>query len=71
MTKTQWRILKALDEPDMLEVQTPSVIAFNLDISQTWVNQQLSELVDQSLVEKVEKGKYRITDAGRREINDR
>jgi Mn-dependent DtxR family transcriptional regulator len=71
MTKTQWRILKALDEPDMLEVQTPSVIAFNLDISQTWVNQQLSELVDQSLVEKVEKGKYRITEAGRREINDR
>ena len=71
MSQTQWRILKALDEPEMLEVQTPAVIAFNLDISSTWANQQLATLVDQGLVEKVEKGKYRITPAGRREVTER
>ena len=68
MTQTQWRILKALDEPEILQVQTPAIIAFNLDISKTWANQQLLELVDEGLVEKVAKGKYRITDAGRAKI---
>ena len=71
MTKTQWRILKGLDEPQILTVQTPAIIAFNLDISKTWANQQLAELVEQGYVEKVEKGKYRITDAGRTEITER
>jgi len=71
MTQTQWRILKGLAEPEILQVQTPAIIAFNLDISKTWANQQLAELVEKGHVEKVAKGKYRITDSGRREITER
>ena len=52
-------------------MQTPAIIAFNLDISKAWANQQLAELVEKGHVEKVAKGKYRITDSGRREITER
>jgi predicted transcriptional regulator of viral defense system len=70
MTETQYRILKGLSEPEVFQVQSPAIIAFNLDKSSTWIQQQLSELVDRGLVERVEKGKYRITDAGRAELAD-
>jgi predicted transcriptional regulator len=68
MTETQYRILKGLSEPEILSVQSPAIIAFNLDKSSTWIQQQLADLVERGLVEKVEKGKYRITDAGRAEL---
>ena len=65
MTETQYPILKGLSEPEILSVQSPAIIAFNLDKSSTWIQQQLGDLVERGLVERVEKGKYRITDAGR------
>ena len=71
MTETQYRILKGLSEPDILAVQSPAIIAFNLDKSSTWIQQQLADLVERGLVERVAKGKYRITDAGRAELADR
>ena len=71
MTETQYHILKGLSEPEKLSVQSPAIIAFNLDKSSTWIQQQLGDLVERGLVERVEKGKYRITDAGRAELADR
>jgi predicted transcriptional regulator of viral defense system len=70
MTKTQYRILEALAEAEILAVQSPAIVAYNLDISRNWANQQLSELTERELVERVDTGKYRITDAGRAELAD-
>lgn len=43
---------------------TPSVIAENIDRSQKGVGNRLSALQAGGLVEKVERGKYRLTDEG-------
>jgi predicted transcriptional regulator len=68
MSKSQYRILEALADAEILAVQTPSIIALNLDLSRQHVSRSLSELVDRGLVEKVDTGKYRITSAGRDEV---
>jgi DNA-binding transcriptional ArsR family regulator len=47
-------------------VLTPSIIAYNIDRSREEVNRRLSELEEHGLVERVERGKYRITDLGER-----
>lgn len=48
-----------------MTVVTPSVIAYNLDLSRVHVSRRLREHVDRGLVEKVDSGKYRITGKGR------
>jgi hypothetical protein len=45
-------------------VLTPAIVAYNLDRSREEVNRRLSELADCGLVERVERGKYRITGVG-------
>lgn len=45
-------------------VLTPAIVAYNLDRSREEVNRRLTELSDCGLVERVERGKYRITAAG-------
>jgi|GEM_PF-1284423 len=45
-------------------VLTPVIVAYNLDHSREEVNRRLSELCDCGLVERVERGKYRITAVG-------
>lgn len=45
-------------------VLTPSIIAYNIDYSRDEVNRRLAELERRGLVEKVERGKYRITAFG-------
>jgi hypothetical protein len=47
-------------------VLTPAIIAYNIDRSREEVNRRLSELVDRGLVERAERGKYRITQLGER-----
>lgn len=47
-------------------VLTPSVVAFNTGFSRKEVNRRLLELVDHGLLEKVERGKYRLTGRGER-----
>jgi len=68
MSKSQYRILEALADAEILAVQSPSLIALNLDLSRQHVSRSLSELVERGLVEKVDTGKYRITSAGREEV---
>lgn len=45
-------------------VLTPAIIAFNIDYSREEVNRRLSKLETHGLVEKVERGKYRMTHLG-------
>lgn len=45
-------------------VLTPSIIAYNTGYSREEVNRRLGELTEHGLVERVERGKYRITTPG-------
>lgn len=47
-------------------VLTPSIIAYNTGYSREEVNRRLTELTDHHLVERVDRGKYRITSFGER-----
>jgi predicted transcriptional regulator len=58
------RILEACDASGF--VLTPAVIAYNIEYSREEVNRRLGELERRSFVERVERGKYRITERGRR-----
>jgi predicted transcriptional regulator len=63
MTPMDDLLLEALESSDM--VLSPSIISFNLDLSREAVNRRLQTLADHDLVEKIERGKYEITDEGR------
>ncbi|MFB6197843.1 MAG: ArsR family transcriptional regulator [Halobacteriaceae archaeon] len=58
------RILELFRSSDL--VLPPAIIAYNIDYSTKEVNRRLSELVEHGFVEKVERGKYRMTDMGER-----
>ncbi|MDF9745047.1 ArsR family transcriptional regulator [Natrinema salsiterrestre] len=45
-------------------ILTPAVVALNIDRSREEVNRRLSRLATHGLVEKVERGKYRLTRRG-------
>lgn len=45
-------------------VLTPAIIGFNIDYSREEVNRRLTKLETHGLVEKVERGKYRMTQRG-------
>ncbi|WP_336134690.1 hypothetical protein [Natronomonas amylolytica] len=45
-------------------VLTPSIIAYNTGYSREEVNRRLGELTENGLMERVERGKYRITTIG-------
>lgn len=52
-------------------VLSPAIIAYNLDYSREAVNRHLSELEDHDIVERIERGKYRITRRGERYLQGR
>ncbi|QRV14941.1 ArsR family transcriptional regulator [Haloterrigena salifodinae] len=64
MTPMDDEILGALHGTDL--VLTPAVVAFNTGFSRKEVNRRLIELADHGFVEKVERGKYRLTRRGER-----
>lgn len=68
MTKSQYRILEAMADAEIVTVLSPSILAYNLDISRVHASRCLSELVENELVEQVDQGKYQITDAGRGKV---
>ena len=68
MTKAEYRILEGLADADIFAVQSPSIMAYNLDMSRQHVSRSLRTLREEGLVERVDKGKYRITEAGRVEV---
>lgn len=64
MTPMDDEILAALHGTEL--VLTPAVVAFNTGFSRKEVNRRLIELADHGFVEKVERGKYRLTRRGER-----
>jgi predicted transcriptional regulator len=65
MSRDDYRILEALVDPDILEVQSPAVIAYNLDMTRPHISKRLSKFAEEDLVEKIQDGRYRITKDGR------
>lgn len=67
MTRSAYFVLEALEEvaDTRLPVQSPAVIAYNLDYTQRNVIEQLGELTDAGLVEKHEEGRYSVSERGR------
>jgi DNA-binding IclR family transcriptional regulator len=55
-------LLELLEETDL--ILSPAVLARNLDYNRVTVSRRLTELTDYGLVERVDRGYYRITDAG-------
>ncbi|WP_222914469.1 ArsR family transcriptional regulator [Natrinema sp. SYSU A 869] len=64
MTPMDDEILGAFHGTDL--VLTPAVVAFNTGFNRKEVNRHLIELADHGFVEKVERGKYRLTRRGER-----
>lgn len=62
MTPMDDRILELFHSSDL--VLTPAIIAYNLEYSRGEVNRRLSELESHGFLERVERGKYRLTDLG-------
>lgn len=56
------RILEALQSCGL--VLSPSIIAYNIDKSREAVSRRLPELTAYGPVDRVDRGKYRITDDG-------
>ncbi|SFR97853.1 hypothetical protein SAMN05216559_1927 [Halomicrobium zhouii] len=52
-------------------VLTPAVVALNIDRSREAVNRRLTALADRDLVERVERGKYRLTPLGEQYLRGR
>lgn len=49
-------------------VLTPSIVAYNIEYSREEVNRRLAELEERGYVERVERGKYRVTTLGEQYI---
>lgn len=63
MTQLDDEILELLDSSEL--VLSPSIIAFNINRSREGVADRIAMLTDYGLVEKVERGKYQITQEGK------
>lgn len=57
------RILEALRSCGL--VLSPAIIAYNIDKSREAVTRRLSDLTEYGLTERVERGKYKITEEGK------
>lgn len=63
MTPLDDEILELMDSADI--VLSPSIIAYNIERSREGVAHRLSQLTKYKMIEKVERGKYRIREEGR------
>lgn len=63
MKPTDDQILEILGDSGL--VLSPSIIAFNAGFTRTHVNNRLSEFAEKGLVDRVERGKYEISEIGR------
>jgi len=66
MTPMDDQILKLFQSSDL--VLSPAIIAYNIGFSRGEVNRRLTELQGHGFVEKVERGKYRLSTQGQQYI---
>ncbi|ELY82790.1 helix-turn-helix domain-containing protein [Natrinema pallidum] len=64
MSREDFRILEALADPGILVVQSPAIIAYNLDMTRPHVSNRLSAFTEHGLVKKRENGRYQMSDRG-------
>jgi len=64
MSNTDVLLLVALDSSDLLPVQSPSILSYNLGMSREHASRRLAELSDHGYVEKIEDGKYSVSERG-------
>lgn len=69
MSREDYRILESLADPDILRVQSPAIIAYNLAMTRPHVSNRLAEFVEYGLVKKIEDGRYEITETGKAYIS--
>lgn len=62
MTPLDDEILELFHSTEL--VLSPSIIAYNIDYSSKEVNRRLSKLADHGYIDRVERGKYRLTPLG-------
>ena len=67
MTQLDDEILELLDSSDL--ILSPSIIAINIDRSREGVAHRLSTLSEYGLIEKIDRGKYVITENGSKYLN--
>ena len=70
MTTTDYLILQALGDSQILEVVSPAIVAYNIGISREHVSRKLMEYSEKGIAERIEEGKYRITEKGRSILTD-
>lgn len=66
MTKGDYEILQALDDATICDVLNPAILGWNLDYSRSYVSSRLKELAERGWVERVDEGRYRISERGQR-----
>lgn len=64
MSNTDVLLLVALDSSDLLPVQSPSVLSYNLGMTREHASRRLTTLSDHGFVEKIEDGKYSVSERG-------
>lgn len=62
MTQMDDQILELLQSAGI--VLSPSIIAYNLDVSREGATRRLQKLTNYRLVDRVERGKYKISKSG-------
>lgn len=65
MSNTDVLLLVALDSSELLPVLSPSILAYNLGMSREHASRRLAELSDHGYVEKLEDGKYGLSERGK------
>lgn len=65
MTNTDVLILVALGSSELIQVLSPSILAYNLGLSREHASRRLAKLKDMEYVVRLEEGKYELSDKGR------
>lgn len=65
MSNTDVLILVALNSSSLIQILSPIIIADNLGMSREHASRRLAELSDKGYVNKLEDGKYGLSETGR------
>jgi Mn-dependent DtxR family transcriptional regulator len=70
MSNTDVLILIALNSTDILPVQSPSILGYNLGMSREHASRRLAKLSEKGYIEKIEDGKYSLSKRGEAFLNE-
>jgi len=64
VSNTDVLLLVGLDSSDLLPVQSPAILSYNLGMSREHASRRLARLSDNGYVTKIEDGKYSVSGRG-------